>query len=75
MNLNQTEILLLPILLLVPQFLPATHPPVRDLHPSHLELLPLMKFRQLLSLTISPNLREIINRLYDTLSTALQDLW
>ena len=70
-NLNQREILFLPILLLVPQLLPATHLPLRHLHTSHPKLLASMKFRKLQSLTISHTLREIVNRLNDTLSTDL----
>ena len=74
-NLNQREILCLPILLLVPQLLPATCLPLRHLYRSHPKLLALMKFRKLQSLTISHTLREIVNQLNDTLSTDLQGLW
>ena len=74
-DLNQRETLFLPILLLVPQLLHATHLPLRHLHPSHRKLLALMKFRKLQSLTISHNTREIVNRLNDTLSPDLLDLW
>ena len=74
-NLNHREIPFLPILLLVPQLLPATHLPLCHLHSSHPKLLVLMKFRKLQSLTISHTTREIVNRLHDTLSTDLLDLW
>ena len=74
-NLNPREILFLPILLLVPELLPATQLPLRHLHPSHPQLLALMKFRKIQSLTISHTISEIATRLNDTLSMDLLDLW
>ena len=74
-NLNPREILFLPILFLVPKLLPATHLHLRHLHSSHPKLLAWMKSRKLQSLTISHTRREIVNKLYDTLSTDLLDLW
>ena len=61
-NLNQREIHLLPIRLLVPQLLSAMNLPLPHRHPSHLKLLPVMKFRQLQRLTICHTLRDSDNR-------------
>ena len=74
-NLNQRGILFLPILLLVPQLLPTAHLALRHLHPSHAQLVALMKFRELQRLAISHTLTGIVNRRNDTLSMDLRDVW